>query len=183
MGAWWWWRGHGWSMVRCGLHGVALDDPWRPWVSYEVCGLHVGERVRVGCARVSCVGFVSAWKGGMGCMLWPWGACGLPMGCVCAVREVRAACGGHGAMGCKRGTSCMWVSMWGWGVHYWKGKDSNPIQVANNGHDPGFFIAGEAAEVSTPLIELKNHSTFLINPQKHTKYAGLLHTHPSDQHF
>ena len=24
------------------------------------------------------------------------GACGLPIGYVCAVREVRAACGGHG---------------------------------------------------------------------------------------
>ena len=29
-------------------------------------------------------------------MVWPWGACRLPMGYVCIVREVRAACGGHG---------------------------------------------------------------------------------------
>ena len=27
---------------------------------------------------------------------WPWGECGLPMGYVCAVREMRAACRGHG---------------------------------------------------------------------------------------
>ena len=29
--------------------------------------------------------------------MWlPWGACGLPMGCVCVVRELWVACGGHG---------------------------------------------------------------------------------------
>ena len=33
--------------MRCGLQRVALDEPWRPWVSCEVCRLHVGERVRV----------------------------------------------------------------------------------------------------------------------------------------
>ena len=60
-------------------------------------------------------------EGGVGCMWWPWGACGLPMGyvcavrevwatwpwgacellmgCVCAVRKVWAACGGHGGYG------------------------------------------------------------------------------------
>ena len=28
-------------------------------------------------------------------MWWPWGACGLPIGCVCVMREVQATCGGH----------------------------------------------------------------------------------------
>ena len=92
VGAWWWWGDHGWAVVRCGLHGVALDDQWRPWVSCEVCELHVGERVRVRCAWVSSVGFVSVWKGGAGYMWW----CG---GRVWAGREVWAACGGHGGHG------------------------------------------------------------------------------------
>ena len=26
--------------------------------------------------------------------MWPWSACEPPMGCVCVVREVQAACGG-----------------------------------------------------------------------------------------
>ena len=34
------------------------------------------------------------------------------------------------------------------GANYWNWKDSNPIQAANNGLDLGFFIGGEAAEVS-----------------------------------
>ena len=29
-------------------------------------------------------------------MVWPWGACGLPISCVCVVKEVWAICGGHG---------------------------------------------------------------------------------------
>ena len=33
-------------------------------------------------------------------MWWPWGECGLPMGYVCAMREVRTACGSHVAMEC-----------------------------------------------------------------------------------
>ena len=53
------------SCGEMGLHGVALDEPWRPWVSYEVCGLHVGERVKVRYAWVS-------YKEGASCMWWPW---------------------------------------------------------------------------------------------------------------
>ena len=34
-------------------------------------------------------------------------ACGLPMGCVCVVREVRAACGGHGGHGMR--VDYLWV--------------------------------------------------------------------------
>ena len=44
-------------------------------------------------------------------MWWPWGVCGLPMGSMCAVREVWVVCGGHGVVGCKGGTGCMWVSV------------------------------------------------------------------------
>ena len=36
---------------------------------------------------------------GAGYMWWPWGAYGLPMGCMCDVREMRAACGSHGGHG------------------------------------------------------------------------------------
>ena len=46
-------------------------------------------------------------EGGTGYMWWPWSACGLPMGYVCAVREVRVVCGGHGVVGYKGGTGCM----------------------------------------------------------------------------
>ena len=97
VGAWWWWGGHGWVVLRCELHG--MDDPWRPWVSCEVCGLHVGECVRVRCAWVN--HGLHGWAmwalwvhkmGGMGCMWW----CG---GRVWAIRKVQAACGGHGGHG------------------------------------------------------------------------------------
>ena len=40
-------------------------------------------------------------------MWWPWGACGLPMGCVCVVREVWATCGGHGDNGVR--VDYLWV--------------------------------------------------------------------------
>ena len=46
-------------------------------------------------------------EGGAGCMWWPWGACGLPMGCVCVVREVWATCGGHGDNGVR--VDYLWV--------------------------------------------------------------------------
>ena len=32
---------------------------------------------------------------------WLWGACVLHMGCVCAVRELRVACGSHGGHGVR----------------------------------------------------------------------------------
>ena len=62
-------------------------------------------------------------EGGAGCMWWPWGECGLPMGYVCAMREVRTACGSHVAMECvwttyglcmccEGGASCMWWLGW-----------------------------------------------------------------------
>ena len=53
------------------------------WTTYGLC--------------VCCEGLVS-------CMWWPWlpwGACRLPMGCVCVVREVRATCSGHGGHGVR----------------------------------------------------------------------------------
>ena len=58
------------------------------------CGLHVVAMVAMGCVWTT-YGLCVCYEGGMSCMWWPWGECGLPMGCVCAVREVRAACGGH----------------------------------------------------------------------------------------
>ena len=52
---------------------------------------------------------------GAGYMWCPWGACGLPMGCVCVVREVWVACGGHGGHGVL--VDYLWAtytSMWLW---------------------------------------------------------------------
>ena len=40
-------------------------------------------------------------EGGAGYMWWPWGVCGLLMGCVCAVRKVRPVCGDHGGHGVR----------------------------------------------------------------------------------
>ena len=54
--------------------------------------------VAMGCVWTT-YGLCVSCEGGAGCMWWPWwtwGVCGLLMGSMCAVREVRGACGGHG---------------------------------------------------------------------------------------
>ena len=51
--------------------------------------------VAIGCVWTT-YGLCVCCERSAGCMWWPWGACGLPMSCVCTLREVQTVCGGHG---------------------------------------------------------------------------------------
>ena len=111
----WWCSGRVWSVkevqAACGGHGgheVHVDDLWAMCVLWGRCGLHVVAMGWVWSTYELCMSYVYGLcvcnEGGVGCMwwpLWPWGACSIPMGYVCTVTEVQAACDGHGGHGVR----------------------------------------------------------------------------------